>query len=95
MPLIRTLAAWRPDLSVYREVEEAFRISLKSLARRDLELQDESTDLDAMIEAIVKDLAPELLRRPAFNLKPHMTPMSRKHGVWLGIGGSDSRRGAF
>lgn len=57
MQLIRTLAAWRPDLTAYREVEEAYRISLKSLARRYLELHDEIADLDDMIKAIVKDLA--------------------------------------
>lgn len=33
MQLIRTLAAWRPDLTAYRNVEEAYRIALKSLAR--------------------------------------------------------------
>lgn len=64
MQLIRTLAAWRPDLTAYREVEEAYRISLKSLARRYLELHDEIADLDDMIEAIVKDLAPSCLNRP-------------------------------
>lgn len=31
MPLVRTLAAWRPDLTAYRNVEAAYRISLKSL----------------------------------------------------------------
>jgi transposase len=34
MQLVRTLAAWRPDLTAYRDVEAAYRISLKSLARR-------------------------------------------------------------
>lgn len=68
MQLIRTLAAWRPDLTAYREVEEAYRISLKSLARRYLELHDEIADLDNMIEAIVKDLAPELLEQTAIGL---------------------------
>ncbi|MEJ8476803.1 IS110 family transposase [Roseibium algae] len=68
MQLIRTLAAWRPDLTAYRDVEEAYRISLKSLARRYLELHDEIADLDNMIEAIVKDLAPELLAQTAIGL---------------------------
>ena len=63
MQLVRTLAAWRPDLTAYRDVEEAYRISLKSLARRYLELHDEIADLDAMIGAIVNDLAPELIAR--------------------------------
>jgi transposase len=63
MQLIRTLAAWRPDLSGYRDVEGAYRISLKSLARRYLELHDEIADLDAMIGAIVDELAPDLIAR--------------------------------
>jgi transposase len=62
MKFIRTLAAWRPDLTWYRDVEEAYKIALKSLARRYLELHDEVADLDDMIEAIVTDLAPELMR---------------------------------
>src|SRR3954451_25431269 len=63
MQLVRTLAAWRPDLTGYRDVEAAYRISLKSLARRYLELHDEIADLDAMIGAIVDELAPELVAR--------------------------------
>jgi transposase len=63
MQLVRTLAAWRPDMTAYREVEAAYRISLKSLARRYLELHDEIADLDAMIGAIVDDLAPQLVAR--------------------------------
>ncbi len=65
MQLIRTLAAWRPDLTGYRDVEAAYRISLKSLARRYryMELHDEIADLDAMIGAIVDELAPELVAR--------------------------------
>lgn len=68
MKLIRTLAAWRPDLTGYRDVEEAYKIALKSLARRYLELHDEVADLDDMIEAIVKDLAPELIARNGVGL---------------------------
>jgi len=63
MQLIRTLAAWRPDLSDYRQVVSAYRISLKSLGRRYLELHDEIADLDAMIGAIVDELAPSLVIR--------------------------------
>src|SRR4029434_7416261 len=44
MQLVRTLAAWRPDLSDYRNVVSAYRISLKSLGRRYLELHDEIAD---------------------------------------------------
>lgn len=63
MMLIRTLAAWRPDLTDYRNVTSAYRISLKSLGRRYLELNDEIADLDAMIAALVDELAPELIAR--------------------------------
>ena len=48
MQLIRTLAASRPDMTGYRQVEEAYRISLRSLALRYLELHDEIADLDVM-----------------------------------------------
>jgi transposase len=65
MQLVRTLAAWRPDLSAYRDVESAYRISLKSLARRYLERHDEIADLDTMIGAIVDELAPDLVARPS------------------------------
>lgn len=50
-----------PYLTAYRQIEEAYRIFLKSLARLYLELHDVVADLGEMIEAIVKDLAPELL----------------------------------
>jgi transposase len=65
MQLIRTLAAWRPDLSDYRNVVSAYRITLKSLGRRYLELNDEIADLDSMIVAIVDELAPALVARNA------------------------------
>ncbi len=63
MQLIRTLAAWRPDLSDYRNVASAYRIGLKSLGRRYLELHDEIADLETMIGAIVDELAPALVAR--------------------------------
>src|SRR6516165_3619195 len=68
MQLVRTLAAWRPDLTGYRDVEAAYRISLKSLARRYLELHDEIADLDTMITAIVDELAPNLVARNSIGL---------------------------
>jgi transposase len=61
MGLVRTLAAWRPDMTDYRNVASAYRITLKSLARRYLELHDEIADLDAMIATIVDELAPNLV----------------------------------
>ena len=36
MQLVRTLASWRPDLTAYRDLDSAYRIGLKSLARRSL-----------------------------------------------------------
>ena len=63
MQLVRTLAAWRPDLTAYRDLDVAYRIALKSLARRYLELHDEIADLDVMIAAIVEELAPNLMAR--------------------------------
>ena len=65
MQLIRTLAASRPDLGGYRDVMMAYRIALKSLARRYVELHDEIADLDIMIKAIVDELAPGLVSRTA------------------------------
>jgi transposase len=63
MQLIRTLASWRPDLTAFRDVESAYRIRFKSLARRYLELHDKISDLDAMIGAIADELAPNLVAR--------------------------------
>src|SRR3546814_12264790 len=65
MQLIRTLAAWRPDVTGYREVAIAYRIALKSLARRYLELHDEIADLDVMTADIVRELAHDLISRNA------------------------------
>ncbi len=63
MQLIRTLAGWRPDLTDYRNLASAYRITLKSLARRYLELHDEIADLDVMIAGLVDELAPALIAR--------------------------------
>jgi transposase len=63
MQLVRTLASWRPDLTAYRDLDSAYRIGLKSLARRYLELHDEIADLDVMIAAIVDELAANLIAR--------------------------------
>jgi transposase len=63
MQLIRMLAAWRPDLTDYRNMISAYRITLRSLGRRYLELHDEIADLDALIGAIVDELAPALVAR--------------------------------
>ena len=47
----------------YRNTVTAYRIALKSLARRYLELHDEIADLDVMIAAMVDELAPDLVAR--------------------------------
>ena len=65
MQRIRTLAAWRPDATAYRNIQDAYHIALKSLARRYLGLHDEIADLDIMIASIVDELAPELIKRNA------------------------------
>jgi len=63
MQLVRRLAAWRPDLADFRNVSSAYKITLKSLAQRYLELHDETAGLDGMIAAIVDELAPKLVAR--------------------------------
>jgi hypothetical protein len=70
MQLIRTCAAWRPDTVGYRDPVVATRISLKSLARRILELNDEIADLDALIEPLVRELAPSWSPFPASGSRP-------------------------
>lgn len=63
MQLIRTLAAWCPDLFDYRNLTSACRNALKSLGRRYLELHDEIADLDVMIAKLADELAPGLVSR--------------------------------
>jgi len=65
MNLVRTLASTRPDLTDYKDITTAYRITLKSLARRYVELHDEIADLDKMIATIVESLAPELIQQKA------------------------------
>ncbi len=63
MQLIRTLAAWRPDVSNATDPVTANRVALKSLACRYLELSDTIAELDELINPIVEALAPQLLAR--------------------------------
>jgi transposase len=69
MQLIRTLAAWRPDVSNATDPVTAYRVALKSLARRYLELSDEIADLDELINPIVEALAPRLLERVGIGIE--------------------------
>jgi len=69
MQLIRTCAAWRPDLTNAADPASATRIALKSLARRILELGDEIATLDELIKPIVTSLAPQLLARVGIGIE--------------------------
>ena len=83
--------AGRPDLTAYRDLESAYRIGLKSLARRYLELHDnEIADLDVMIAAIVDELAqPNLVARNSIG---HIggrpaSPYGRRQSRKIAVGG--------
>ncbi len=62
MRRLRTCAAWRPDAAGYRDPAVATGLSLKSLARRVLDLDDEIAELDRFIAPLVEELAPDLLK---------------------------------
>ena len=61
MRRLRACAAWRPDATRYRDPAVATRLSLKSLARRILALDDEIAALDLHIAPLVEEIAPDLL----------------------------------
>ena len=61
MQRLRTCAAWRPDIVGYRDPVVATKLSLKYLARRVLDLNDEIAELDRFIVPLVEELAPNLL----------------------------------
>lgn len=69
MQLIRTCATWRPDTTAFRDPVAATRIALKSLAHRYLELHDEIADLDQLIQPLVQELAPSLLKTVGFGIE--------------------------
>ena len=62
MQRLRICAAWRPDTLGYRDPVVATKLSLKSLARRVLDLNDEIAELDRFIVPLVEELAPNLLQ---------------------------------
>lgn len=61
MRRLRACAAWRPDATRYRDPVVATRLSLRSLARRILALDEEIAALDRHITPLVEELAPDLL----------------------------------
>ena len=62
MRRLRTCAASRPDTTGYRDPAVATGLSLKSLARRILDLNDEIAKLERSIAPLVKELAPDLFK---------------------------------
>lgn len=62
MRLIRHPSATRPDPTDFKSPVGAARTSLKRLARRYVDLDDEVPGLDEMIEAILADAAPLLVK---------------------------------
>lgn len=62
MQLIRRLSAARPDPTDFKSPVGAARVSLKRLAKRYADLDDEVPELDEMIEAILADAAPLLVK---------------------------------
>ena len=62
MRRLRICAAWRPDAAGYRDPTVATKLSLKSLARRILDLDGEIAELDRFIAPLVEELAPDLLK---------------------------------
>ena len=62
MRLIRRLSATRPDPADFKSPVGAARTSLKRLAKRYVDLDDEVSELDEMIEAILADAAPLLVK---------------------------------
>ncbi len=61
MRLIRVCAAWRPDSHNAADPTTATRIALKKLARRYLQLDEEISDSDVLLDGLVTELAPQLI----------------------------------
>ena len=62
MQLIRHLVATRPDSTGFRTPLGAAKIALKRLAKRYVDLDDEVSELDDTIDAILADAAPLLVQ---------------------------------
>jgi transposase len=61
MELIHTCAAWRPNYHDAADPVVATRIALKKLARRYLQLDEEISDSDVLLDGLVAELAPQLI----------------------------------
>lgn len=61
MKLLRTCAAWRPNLTAYRDPTVATKIAIRSLCRRVLDINDEIAELNRLIQPLVAELAPTLV----------------------------------
>jgi transposase len=66
MRLLRTCAGFRPDPAAAADPRTAVRLTLRSLAERALYLHQQIHDLDALIEPLVRELAPSLLATRGF-----------------------------
>ena len=75
MQLTRHLVATRPDKTAFRTPDGAARISLKHLARRYVELDDEVSELDDAAAAILAGLAPKLIALPCVGPQTASQPM--------------------
>lgn len=62
LQMIRHLVATRPDSTGFRTPLGAAKIALKRLAKRYVDLDDEVSELDDMIDAILADTAPLLVQ---------------------------------
>jgi hypothetical protein len=86
LQLIRTLASWRPNLPAYRDFESTIA-SASNPSPVDLELHDEIANLDAMIGAIVDELAPRvghLVAAEASPARPVVDRSLRRRTMVLG-----------
>jgi transposase len=61
MQLIRSCAGWRVDSQQAADPTAATRIAMKKLARRYLQLAEEISELDGLLDGLVADLAPQLI----------------------------------
>jgi transposase len=64
--LLETASGYRPGTR--RDLVSLTKLALKTLARRALALEAEITELDAILEALVDETAPELVARPGLGV---------------------------